>query len=116
MLTTFINNNTLHRCMDKQKYFLEIFEKAEKHYGPSTKRLAGDDWPKDWQTLIATILSAQTRDETTIPVAEALFKRYKTVEELSKAKQSEVLKIISRVNFKNTKAKNVIAAAKSLDG
>ena len=100
--------------MDKRAYFLEIFKKAEKRYGRYTKRLAGDKWPKDWQTLIATILSAQTRDEMTIPVAEKLFKKYPSLEKLSKARYDAVLKIISRVNFKNNKAKHVIAAAKYL--
>ena len=98
----------------KKKYFLEIFRLAEKKYGSSAKRLASDDWEKDWQTLVATILSAQTRDETTIPVSEELFKRYTTLESLSKAKYDDVLNIISRVNFKNNKAKHVIGAAKYL--
>jgi len=100
--------------MDKKAYFLEIFKKAEKKYGSSAKRLASDDWEKDWQTLIATILSAQTRDETTIPVSVGLFKRYPTIDELSKAKYDDVLELISRVNFKNNKAKHVIGAAKYL--
>jgi endonuclease-3 len=100
--------------MDKKAYFLEIFRKAEKKYGKYSKRLAGDGWEKDWQTLVATILSAQTRDETTIPVAEGLFRRYDSIEDLSKAKYDDVLKLISRVNFKNNKAKHVIGAAKYL--
>jgi len=100
--------------MDKKAYFMEIFKKAEKKYGSSAKRLASDNWEKDWQTLVATILSAQTRDETTIPVAEGLFARYPSIESLSKAKYDDVLITISRVNFKNNKAKHVIAAAKLL--
>lgn len=99
---------------NKRKYFLEIFNAAEKKYALNTKRLASDDWKYDYQILIATILSAQTRDETTIPVSENLFKRYDTLEKISKAKYDDVLKIISRVNFKNNKAKHVIATAKSL--
>jgi endonuclease III len=102
------NNNT------KKEYFLEILSKAEMKYGTSLKRLASDDWEYDWQTLIATILSAQTRDETTIPVSENLFKRYPTLEKLSKARYNDVLEIISRVNFKNNKAKHVIGAARYL--
>ena len=98
--------------MDEKKYFLEIMQKAEKRYGSSAKRLAGDGWEHDWQTLVATILSAQTRDETTIPVSIDLFKKYPTLEKLSSAKYDDILKIISRVNFKNNKAKNVIGAAK----
>ena len=38
-------------------------------------RLAAD-WPEKWQVLIATILSAVTRDEKTIEVCEVLFKKY----------------------------------------
>jgi len=100
--------------MDKKTYFLKILSMAEKKYGASAKRLAGDGWEKDWQTLVATILSAQTRDETTIPVAEGLFRKYPTLEKLSKARYDDVLKTISRVNFKNNKAKHVIGAANYL--
>lgn len=100
--------------MNKKEYFSEIFKKAEKKFGKAEKRLAGDGWEKDWQTLIATIMSAQTRDEVTIPVAEDLFRKYSSLEKLSKAKTSEVLKIIKRVNFSKSKAKNVIGTAKML--
>lgn len=100
--------------MNKTKYFLEVFKKAEKKYGQYEKRLAGDDWPRDWQTLIATIMSAQTRDEVTIPAAEKLFERYNSLEKLSKARASDVLKIIRPVNFSRTKAKNVVNACKIL--
>jgi endonuclease-3 len=100
--------------MDKKAYFIKIFKMAGRKYGASAKRLAGDGWEKDWQTLVATVLSAQTRDETTIPVAEALFKQYPSIENLSKARYDDVLRTISRVNFKNNKAKHVIGAAKYL--
>ena len=87
---------------------------VEKRYGKYDKRLAGDDWPQAWQTLVATIMSAQTRDEVTIPVAEALFKEYSTLSKLSQASERDVLEIIRRVNFSKTKAKNVIASARYL--
>jgi len=100
--------------LDKRKYFLEIFCKAEKKYGAYKKRLAGEGWKEDWMTLIATILSAQTRDETTIPVAETLFKRYSKVDMLAKAKLHDVENTIRRVNFYKNKSKNIIGAAKWL--
>lgn len=100
--------------MNKTDYFIEIFSKAEKHYGPSSKRLAGEGWKEDWMTLVATILSAQTRDETTIPVAEALFKRYNKVDKLAKAKLSDIENSIRRINFYKNKSKNIIGAAKWL--
>jgi endonuclease-3 len=98
----------------KTDYFLEIFELAERKYGKSSKRLAGEGWTEHWQTLIATIMSAQTRDEVTIPIADMLFEKYPTLEKLSKAKYSEVLKIIRSLNYSPTKAKHIIEAAKHL--
>ena len=100
--------------MNKTKYFLKVFKKAERKYGKISKRLAGDDWEKDWQTLVATIMSAQTRDEVTIPVAERLFKRYRSLESLSRAKIKEILSVIRSVNFSKTKAKNVVLSARYL--
>ena len=97
--------------MNKTALFLEIFKKAEKKYGKSEKRLAGEGWEYDWQTLITTIMSAQSRDETTIPIAENLFKKYPTLESLAKAKYEEVLMAFKSLNYNKTKAKNVIAAA-----
>jgi endonuclease-3 len=108
------SKSSLYSELSKQEYFLIIFQKAEKKYGSSLKRLASDEWDKDWKTLVATMLSAQTRDETTIPVSEGLFKKYPTLDKLSKAKFEDVLRLISRVNFKYTKAKHVILTSKML--
>lgn len=98
--------------MDKRKYFLQVFKKAEKKYGKLEKRLAAEDWGADWQVLIATIMSAQSRDETTIPIAEGLFRKYPTLSKLASAKYSDVLKIFKSLNYNRTKAKHAIAAAK----
>ncbi len=100
--------------MNKTDYFIEIFKKVEKTYGSSEKRLASDDWSRGWQTLIVTIMSAQTRDEVTIPVAEALFRKYPTIDKLANAKLSDVERLISRINFYKNKSKHVIDAAKWL--
>ena len=96
----------------RKKYFLEIFGRAQKKYGKSSKRLAADGWGEPWRTLIVTIMSAQSRDETTIPIAEKLFKKYDSLEKLANAKVSDVYRIFSGLNFNKTKAKNVIAAAR----
>lgn len=99
--------------MASQKaYFLKIFKQAEKKYGVYDKRLAGDSWSADWQTLIATIMSAQTRDEVTIPVAEALFARYTTLAHLADARIADVQRIIKPVNFSPKKARYVVGAAR----
>lgn len=100
--------------MDKKEQFLEILRAAEKRFGKDTKRLAGDEWPLDWQTVIATLMSAQTRDEVTIPIAENLFAAYPSVEKLANANEKDVLQIIRSINFSKTKAKNVVGCAKML--
>jgi endonuclease III len=97
--------------VNKKAYFLQIYKKAENKYGMHNKKLAGEGWGVPWRTLIVTILSAQSRDETTIPIAEMLFKKYSTLKKLSCASHKDVLRIIKRINYNRTKAKNVIAAA-----
>ncbi|MDP2672248.1 MAG: endonuclease III, partial [Nanoarchaeota archaeon] len=77
-------------------------------------RLAAEKWPNEFQTLISIILSARTRDETTIKVGTALFKKYPTAKKLSEAKLKEIENTIKPVNFYKNKSKNVINCAKVL--
>ena len=98
--------------MNRKDYFLSIFKLARKKYDKLDKRLAAENWKQDWQTLIATLMSAQSRDETTIPIAENLFKKYPTLTKLAKANYKDVLKIFKSLNYNRTKAKHVIEAAK----
>jgi len=100
--------------MRKREEFLRIFKRAEKKYSKSSKRLAGEGWDADWKLLVATIMSAQSRDETTISIAEELFGRYRNLESMAKAKYKDVLRIFKSLNYNKTKAKNIINAAKVL--
>ncbi|MEK6925134.1 MAG: endonuclease III [Nanoarchaeota archaeon] len=77
-------------------------------------RLAAEAWGAEWKCLIATIMSAQSRDETTIPIAEDLFSKYDSLDKLSKASYSDVLQIFRSLNLNKGKAKNVIACASEL--
>ncbi len=95
----------------KRFYFFSIFKKAERKYGKYGERLAGEGWKYDWQTLVATIMSAQSRDETTIPIAENLFARYNSLEKLAKANYKDVFRILKSLNYNRTKAKHIIATA-----
>jgi len=100
------------KFMNRKDYFLSIFKLARKKYDKLDRRLAAENWKQDWQTLIATLMSAQSRDETTIPIAENLFKKYPTLTKLAKANYKDVLKIFKSLNYNRTKAKHVIEAAK----
>ena len=85
-----------------------------KKYGNSTKRLAAEKWGANWKTLISIMMSAQSRDEITIPIARNLFKKYPKLKDLANAKILDVKKIFNSLNYNNTKAKNVISTAKLL--
>ncbi|MFH0869371.1 MAG: endonuclease III [archaeon] len=98
--------------MDKTAYFLKVFKKARAKYIDSEQRLAVEGWAHEWQVLIATVMSAQSRDTTTIPIAEKLFARYKNLEDLAQANYKDVLHIFRSLNYNKTKAKHVIGAAK----
>jgi len=80
----------------------------------SNKRLAAENWNKPWQTLIATALSARTKDDTTIPIANELFSEYNTIKKLANAKEKDVQKIIKKINYYKTKSRNIINCAKIL--
>ncbi len=104
-----VNHTT---TMNKTRYFLSVFKKAKKKFGNADIRLAAEGWKEGWQVLIATIMSAQSRDTTTIPIAEMLFAKYNSLEKLAGANYKDVLKIFKSLNYNKTKAKNVIGAAK----
>ena len=77
-------------------------------------RLAAEEWSKPWQTLISTMLSARTRDETTIRVSNLLFSRYKTTKALGNASLISIQKIIRPVNFFRNKSKSIKNCCKIL--
>ncbi|MFA5953827.1 MAG: endonuclease III [Candidatus Pacearchaeota archaeon] len=77
-------------------------------------RLAADGWDNDWQTLIAIILSARTRDETTIKVCKKIFSKYPNPEKFSKLSLYSIKKLIYSVNFFNNKSKNIFLCTKKI--
>jgi endonuclease-3 len=67
-----------------------------------------------FQLLVATILSAQCTDVRVNMVTPALFKKYPDAKSLAAAQQEDVEDLIRSTGFFRNKAKNLIAAAKSL--
>ncbi len=72
------------------------------------------NYSKDYELLIAVMLSAQTTDKAVNKVTAILFDKYKSVEELSNAKLSDIESIISTIGMYKVKAKNVIGIAQGL--
>ena len=97
-----------------QKTAIRQLKELERLGGVKKMRLAAEEWPEEWQTLIAIALSARTRDEVAVKVAKDLFAEYKTAHALRRANPREVAQVIYPVNFFQNKTKNIIACAKML--
>ncbi len=98
------------------KLAVKQLKKLEKSFNNGDLRLAADGWKKDWQVLIAIMLSAQTRDTTTISVCKLLFLNYPTLKKLSMENILQIEKIIKVVNYHKTKARRIKETAKILTG
>ncbi len=72
------------------------------------------NYNKDYELVIAVMLSAQTTDISVNKVTPVLFDRYKTLEELANASLLDVEEIIHSIGLYKNKAKNVITIAKVL--
>ena len=72
------------------------------------------NYNKDYELLLATMLSAQTTDKRVNMVTEILFKKYPDLNTLSKAKVEDIIEIIRPIGTFNKKATNVIEIAKQL--
>lgn len=72
------------------------------------------NYQKDYELLIATMLSAQTTDKKVNTVTEILFKKYPNLKKLSEADIEEIKKIIKPIGTYNKKAHNIIEIAKQL--
>ena len=69
---------------------------------------------KDWQLLVAVILSAQCTDARVNMVTPHLFSRYDTLEKLAAADVRDLEEEIHSIGFYHAKAKNIIACAERL--
>ena len=69
---------------------------------------------KDYELVIAVMLSAQTTDASVNAVTPVLFSTYSSLEELANAKIEDVENIIHSIGLYKNKAKNVIGIAQIL--
>lgn len=72
------------------------------------------NYTKDYELLIAVMLSAQTTDKRVNSVTSVLFEKYPTVESLALANQQDIINIIKPIGTFNVKSSNVIKIATSI--
>jgi len=85
-----------------------------KRYAPVVKlaELRADD---PFKVLVTTILSARTKDEMTIQVAERLFSRVKGPGDFRRMSQDDIEKLIFPIGFYRTKARHLKLLPEALD-
>lgn len=72
------------------------------------------NYNKDYELLIAVMLSAQTTDKRVNKVTAVLFEKYNSIQSLACANINDIIDIIRSIGTFNKKASNVIEIAKSL--
>lgn len=72
------------------------------------------NYTKDYELLIATMLSAQTTDKRVNMVTAILFKKYPSLESLKNADINDIMEIIKPIGTFRKKASNVIGIATAL--
>lgn len=94
----------MRRMSSLLKYLDELFPspKSELNYN------------KDYELLIAIMLSAKSTDKRVNEVTFNLFNQYKTLDDLSKAKLKDIEHIIHSVGTYHVKAKNIILIANKI--
>lgn len=72
------------------------------------------EYSKDYELLIATMLSAQTTDKRVNEVTRVLFKKYPSLKDLAGADIEDIKQIIRSIGTYNKKASNIKSIAKNL--
>ena len=93
----------------------KILNKEVKKYKVPVIDLIKIKTQSHFKVLVATILSARTKDETTIKVCERLFKVVKDISDFEMLSEDEIEKLIYPVGFYKTKAKYLKKLPKVLE-
>jgi endonuclease-3 len=73
-------------------------------------------YTNSWELLVSVILSAQCTDVMVNKVTARLFEKYRTLESYVDARQEEFEQDIRQTGFYRNKARNILAAAKIIQG
>jgi endonuclease III len=87
--------------------FKQIFSILDKTHPETMLEQLGREGYTPFQLMIATLLSARTKDSTTIPIVKTLFEKYPSPKELSKVDIKVLTKLLYGVGFHNVKSNNV---------
>ena len=69
-----------------------------------------------FEQLVASLISARTRDETTIPVCLRLFAAARTPEAMAALEEAELVRLLHDATFPKPKARDLIALSRRIAG
>jgi endonuclease-3 len=81
---------------------------------PAVEKIAEESKEDPFEVLIATMLSAQTRDEVTHAASQRLFSAARTPRAMARLPESTIRKLIYPVSFYRNKARHVKAACEQI--
>ena len=92
----------------------EVVRRLAGEYPGTAQELCALRFENPYQLLVATILSAQSTDETVNRVTPAVFARYPTPADLANANPEELEKLIYPTGFFRSKTKSLMGMARAL--
>jgi endonuclease III len=84
--------------------YSEVFKIFKKNYVPIPLEVFGSD---PYKTLISTIMSARTNDDTTLKAAKRLFEKAPNLKSLGQLSELKIRNLIYPVGFYKTKARHL---------
>ncbi len=97
-----------------QEIACEAYRRLLAHYPIAGGKRHFIEFNNPFESLILTILSAQTTDRAVSAVRDDLFSRYPTPEALARAEPGEVEPLIRSLGFYRSKARYIVGAARKL--
>lgn len=85
-----------------------------KHLPDPSVTLVGKRWKSPFLVLISCILSLRTKDKTTLPASERLFKLADTPQSMLKLTARQIEKAVYPVGFYKTKARNILGICRDI--
>ena len=93
---------------------IRILKKEMQDLPDPSVTLVGKKWKDPFLVLISCILSLRTKDETTLPASERLFRVAVTPQDMLRLSHSEIEKLIYPVGFYRTKARVILGICRDV--
>ena len=95
---------------------VQIIRRQMKDLPDPSVTLVGKRWKSPYLVLISCILSLRTKDETTLPASERLFKLADNPNKMLTLSAKQIEKAVYPVGFYKTKARNILGISKDIIG